>query len=298
LDIESSNSAFEKEGTLFVVATPLGHLEDITLRAIEVLKSAHLIAAESVEHTRALCRHFGIGTRVVRYNQHNERNQGRYLLERLKRGECIALVTNAGTPGVSDPGPLLVRQALGAGIRVSPVPGPSAVTAALSVSGMRGERFLFAGFLSGRPSKRRRELRELTEERRTLVFFEAPHRIREMLGDLLEILGDREMVILREMTKFHEEMIQGKAATVLGRLKEDHTRGEFTLVVAGNPKEEESPGEDRELQKSIEKLLNQNIMSLKEIAQRIAEEQGMPWRRVYKACLLFRREKEKGGSAD
>src|SRR4030042_1994588 len=142
MDVKPSNSefrvprsAFEKEGVLFVVATPLGHLEDITLRALEVLKSAHLIAAESVEHTRALCRHFGIGTRVTRYNQHNERTRGPYLLARLERGERIALVTNAGTPGVSDPGLLLVRQALPAGIRVTPVPGPSAVPAAASVSG-------------------------------------------------------------------------------------------------------------------------------------------------------------------
>lgn len=291
-------SEFGNEGTLFVVATPLGHLEDITLRALKVLKSAHLIAAESVEHTRALCRHFDIGTRVTRYNQHNERAKVPYLLMRLGKGERIALVSNAGTPGVSDPGLLLVRRALEAGIRVIPIPGPSAVTAALSVSGLRSERFVFAGFLSGRPAKRRRELKELAMERRTLVFFEAPHRIREMMEALLEILGDREMVLLREMTKFHEEMIHGKAGVVLGGLKDEHTRGEFTLVVAGKPEGEETSREDPGLQKRIEKLLNQNIMSLKDVAQKIAEEEGLPWRKVYRACLLMRREKEEEGSAD
>lgn len=292
------SSELPTEGALFVVATPLGHLQDITLRALEVLKTAHVIAAESVEHTRALCRHFGIGTRVMRYNQHNDRVQGPRLLARLERGERVALVTNAGTPGVSDPGLLLVRQALEAGIRVAPVPGPSAVTAALSVSGLRSERFVFAGFLSGKSAKRRRELQELAAERHTLVFFEAPHRIREMMADLLEILGEREMVILREMTKFHEEVIRGTAGGVLGRLKEDNSRGEFTLVVAG--KEEEPPEEslDPGLQKRIEKLLDQNIMSLRDVAQQIAREEGVPWRKVYRACLLARRGQEQEGSAD
>ncbi|MEW6669627.1 MAG: 16S rRNA (cytidine(1402)-2'-O)-methyltransferase [Thermodesulfobacteriota bacterium] len=291
------SSAFENAGVLFVVATPLGHLQDITLRALEVLRSSDLIAAEGVEHTRALCRHFGIGTRVTRYNQHNERTLGPRLLLRLQKGGRIALVTNAGTPGVSDPGLLLVRQALQAGIRVTPVPGPSAVTAAISVSGLRAERFVFAGFLSGRQARRRRELEELAGERRTLVFFEAPHRIREMLADLLEILGDRDMVLLREMTKLHEEIIHGTVRSVLGRLREDRTRGEFTLVVAGKQEEEtsrEAPG----LQKRIEKLLNQNIMSLKDAARKIADEEGLPWRKVYRACLLVRRKREEEGPAD
>ena len=184
-------------GTLYVVSTPIGNLEDITLRALRILKEVDLIAAESVEHTRALCRHFGIETRLTGYNQHNQGVKGPALIRKLQQGSSIALVTNAGTPGVSDPGVLLARQAAEGGIRISPVPGPSAVTAALSVSGMRGESFVFCGFLSSRAGKRRGELKELASEKRTLVFFEAPHRIEETLQDLQEVLGDRPMLLIQ-----------------------------------------------------------------------------------------------------
>jgi 16S rRNA (cytidine1402-2'-O)-methyltransferase len=288
---ENADETIRREGpgTLYVVSTPIGNLEDITLRGLKVLKEVDLIAAETVEHTRVLCRHFGIPTRVTAYNQHNQRSKGPELIERLESGADIALVTNAGTPGVSDPGVLLARQAAEAGIRISPVPGPSAVTAALSVSGMRGERFTFAGFLANRSGKRRKELMELASERRTLVFFEGPHRVKEMLEDLLAVLGDREMVLVREISKVHEEIIHGRVRSVLEKIGGDEPRGEFTLVVAGRPAKEEEEFPDERVKKSIEKLMGKNIMSMKDIAQEIAREEGLPWRKVYKACLSIRR---------
>ena len=276
-------------GTLYVVSTPIGNLEDITLRALRVLKEVDLIAAESVEHTRALCRHFGIETRTEVYNQHNQGVRGAGLIRRLQSGQSVALVTNAGTPGVSDPGVLLARQAAEAGIRISPVPGPSAVTAALSVSGMRGESFVFVGFLPNRPGKRRAALQSLASEGRTLVFFEAPHRIEEMLRDLLEILGDRTMVVVRELSKIHEEVLHGQVSSFLHRL-EGRARGEFTLVVEGGRQEEAGEVVDERIKKTIVKLMSKNIMSVKDIARMVAEGEGVPYRKVYRACLAIQGE--------
>jgi len=285
-------------GTLYVVSTPIGNLEDITLRALRVLKEVDLIAAESVEHTRALCRHFGIQTKVTGYNQHNQRFKGTELIRRLESGSNVALVTNAGTPGVSDPGVLLARQAAEAEIRISPIPGPSAVTAALSVSGMRGEKFVFFGFPANKSGKRRAELEELASDSRTLVFFEAPHRVKEMLSDVLEILGDREMVLLREISKIHEEVIHGRVGDLLERIDRDQARGEYTIVVAGRAGVDKEIVLDERIKKTIEKLMSKNIMSVKDIAKRIAEQEGVPWRRVYKACLSFRRGKKESIPAE
>lgn len=279
-------------GTLYVVSTPIGNLEDITLRALRILKSVDLIAAESVEHTRALCRHFGIRARITGYNQHNQRVKGPALIIKLQSGADMALVTNAGTPGVSDPGVLLARQAAEAGIPISPIPGPSAVTAALSVSGLRSERFVFVGFLASRSAKRKSELRELISERRTMVFFEAPHRVREMLQDLIEVLGDREMVLAREISKIHEEVIHARAASVLATLGEEQVKGEFTLVVSGGVRDQKGSLEDERMKKTIEKLMGKNIMSVKDIARKIADEEGLPWRKVYRACLSVKREEK------
>ncbi len=179
-----------KRGTLYIVSTPIGNLEDITLRALNTLKRVDVIAAEGVRHSMGLCRHYGIKTRLTRYNQHNRKLKGPELIGRLKSGSEIALITNAGTPGVSDPGVSLIRRALEENITVSPIPGPSAVTAALSVSGLPGDRFRFVGFISNRSSRRKKELKDLVSETQTMVFFEAPHRIRAMLVDLMEIFQE------------------------------------------------------------------------------------------------------------
>jgi 16S rRNA (cytidine1402-2'-O)-methyltransferase len=208
----------------------------------------------------------------------------------LKSGLDVALVTNAGTPCVSDPGALLINQAVEEGIKVSPIPGPSAVISGLSVSGLRAERFLFLGFLSHRSSKRRKELKNLISEKRTMVFFEAPHRLQAMLMDLKDILGDRQIVLLREMTKVFEEIKRGLASAVLDQLEPDNIKGEFTLVVAGGEKNAEEGSIDRKTQRTIEKLLRENNMSIRDVATRISEEKGLTYRRLYKACLSIKRE--------
>lgn len=283
---ENQNQDF---GTLYVVSTPIGNLEDITLRALRILKSVDLIAAENVRHSMRLCKHYGIKKRLISYNQHNQKVKGSEIIRRLKSGYDVALVTNAGTPGVSDPGVLLINQALEDNIKVSPIPGPSAITAAFSVSGMRSDSFLFLGFLSNRSGKRRKDLKELLSEHHTMVFFEAPHRLQAMLGDLMEILGDRKVVILRELTKTYEEVILGSVSSVLGRLKEVEVKGEFTVVVAGKENEKELFLLDEKAQKRIERLLKEDRMSMKDIATHLSVEEGLAYRNIYKECLSIKR---------
>lgn len=277
-------------GTLYIVGTPIGNLEDITLRALRVLKEVEVIAAESVRHSRGLCSHYGIRTKLISYNQHNQKVKGAELISRLKSGESVALVTNAGTPGVSDPGVMLSSQALEENIRVSPVPGPSSVAAALSISGLRGDKFVFMGFLSHRAGKRRKELEGLTSESRTMVFFEAPHRLRDMLGDLKGILGDRRIVIVREMTKLYEETINGFISEIIDVLGNDQIKGEFTLVVPGNDRTEDGRSLSHELEMKIGDLLKENGLSVRDIAKKIASEDKVSYRNAYRACLAFKNQ--------
>jgi 16S rRNA (cytidine1402-2'-O)-methyltransferase len=283
----------KREGVLYVVSTPLGNLEDITLRALRILKEVDLIAAESVERSRNLCGHYGIKARLTRYNQHNRRAKTPELVSKLKSGLNIALVTNAGTPGVSDPGVHLVNRALQENIRVTPIPGPSAVASALSVSGLRGERFLFWGFPSNKASKRKEELKALVSTPHTIVLFEAPHRLKGTLTDLADIFGDRPLVLIREMTKVFEEVKRGAARALLLQLEPDHLRGEFTLVVAGKEKGAGEASLDDETQEEIEKLLAVRGKTLRDIAQRISGETGVAYRDVYKAALLAKRRTQR-----
>lgn len=286
---EKPDVSCPRTGTLFVVSTPIGNLKDITLRALEVLRGVDLIAAESTTHSKGLCQHYGIRTRLTSYNQHNRRVKGPELMRKLKDGFDIAFITNAGTPCVSDPGSSLIHEALKEGIRVSPVPGPSAVTAALSVSGLPGERFLFVGFLSSRPNKRKKELDGLAGTPWTMIFFEAPHRARPMLQDLRDSLGDRMMVMIREQTKMHEEILSGTISSIMERLAREEIRGEFTLVVEGKGKEAPVFSVDEKTRETIEGLLREK-KSIKDIAGKIALERGLPYRRLYKACLAIKRE--------
>lgn len=289
----TGNTEFEnrnqRPGTLFVVSTPIGNLEDITLRALRVLKSVDLIAAESVKHSRGLCQHYGIRTKVAGYNQHNQKVKGPGLIRKLRFGADIALVSSAGTPGISDPGSLLITQAIEANIRVSPIPGPSAVTAALSVAGIKTDRFLFLGFLSNRAGKRRKELRNLSSELHAMVFLESPHRLHDMLMDVKEILGDRQIVLLKELTKVYEEVKRGTVSSILEELDTDGMRGEFTLVVAGGEKDRQGRTLDEETRKKIEKLLKEEKMSTKDIAAKLSTEEGYPYRDVYRECISIRR---------
>jgi 16S rRNA (cytidine1402-2'-O)-methyltransferase len=279
-------------GVLYVVATPLGNLEDITLRALRVLEDADLIAAESTEHSRNLCNHHGIRARLTRYNQHNQRAKTPELIRKLKSGMRIALITNAGTPGVSDPGVYLVSRALEEGIRVMPVPGPSAVASALSVSGLRGEKFLFWGYLSSKASKRKKELKGLVGTPQTIVFFEAPHRLREMFEDLAEVFGDRPVVLIREMTKVFETVKRGTAGDLLRQLEPDQVRGEVTLVVAGKDKEADEAPLDEEIEEKIQNLLSVRGMTLKDIAGQLSAETGAAFRDIYRAALVMKRTRQ------
>ncbi|MFH1488006.1 MAG: 16S rRNA (cytidine(1402)-2'-O)-methyltransferase [Pseudomonadota bacterium] len=290
------NHSGEKDqgpGTLYVVSTPIGNLEEFTFRAVNVLKNVDLIAAEGVRHTRGLCRHYGIDTRLTRYDQHNGETKGPQLIRKLESGADIALVTNAGSPGVSDPGVMLVSQAHEKKIRVSPISGPSAVTAALSVSGMRGDGFIFAGFLPNRTGKRKKALEGFAAAGNTLVFFEAPHRLRGMMADLLEVLGDRPMVLMRELTKLYEEVLPGSVSTILEALEGRQVKGEITLVVAGLDRTRAKDGKtvSEEIVHRLRTLLGDKSGSTRDIAHKVSEEEGLPYRSVYRACLSLKNEK-------
>lgn len=288
----------QRHGTLYVVSTPIGNLEDITLRALEVLKSVDLIAAENVKHTKRLCERYDIKTKITDYHQHNQNTKTEQLINRLKSGSDIALVTDAGTPGISDPGVYLINRGVKEDVKVSPVPGPSAVVAALSVSGLPTARFVFLGFLSNKAGKRKRELEKLASETRTMVFFEAPHRIRAMLKDLREIFGEREMVMLREMTKVFEEAQRGTPSHILESLTSDKIRGEFTLVVAGSESKEKSKGLSKGALNRIEELIKEKTMSIKDIAGLIARDEDVTYRQVYKECLDIKSKLESAKGAE
>jgi len=223
----------DRGGTLYLVATPIGNLEDITQRALRVLGEVQVIAAEDTRRTRRLLEHFGLATAIVSLFEHNERARIPGLLARLERGESVAVVTDAGSPGISDPGYPLVRAAAAAGVRVESVPGPSAVIAALQISGLPTDAFVFVGFLPPKSAARRRRLEELSERRETVVAFESPHRIDACLADLETTWGDRPMVLARELTKLHEQVLRGTARGVRASLRAEQRRGEIVLVLGG-----------------------------------------------------------------
>jgi 16S rRNA (cytidine1402-2'-O)-methyltransferase len=216
-----------------VVATPIGNLEDVTLRALRVLRECDLIAAEDTRHTAKLLHHFDIRTPTTSLHEHNEHAKAGGLVEKLLQGGSIALVSDAGTPAISDPGFRLIQAALADEIRVEAIPGPSAVLTALVSSGLPTDAFVFVGFPPARAKARATWLEALRTERRTVVFFEAPHRIVDTLRDALRVVGDRQVAVGRELTKLHEELVRGPISDVLGRLTE--LRGEFTVVMAGQP---------------------------------------------------------------
>jgi 16S rRNA (cytidine1402-2'-O)-methyltransferase len=230
------------QGTLYVVATPIGNLEDITLRALRVLREAAVVAAEDTRHTRKLLTHHGIAARLVSLHEHNETARIPELLDRLKAGESIALVSDAGTPGLSDPGTSLVAAAAATHIQVVPIPGPSALLAALAASGLATAPMTFLGFLPATPGERRRALEAARAVRHTLVLYEAPHRLRRTLAAMCEVWGDRRAAVARELTKVHEEVFRGGLREALEHFSHTPPRGEFTLVVEGASGDAESTG--------------------------------------------------------
>jgi 16S rRNA (cytidine1402-2'-O)-methyltransferase len=229
----TSPSSQPTKGTLYIVSTPIGNREDITLRALRILKEVDLIAAEDTRHTGLLLRHFGIQTPLTSYFEGNELRKKEFILSKLRQGHRIALVSDAGTPGISDPGFRLTQTAIEDRIPVIPIPGPSAVIVALSVSGLPTDAFLFKGFLPHKSKKRKDLLKQLEEVRETLIFYESPHRLSETLNDIFEILGDREMVLTRELTKIYEEVLRGKVSEIRTQIGERKLKGEITLVISG-----------------------------------------------------------------
>ena len=227
-------------GTLYLVSTPIGNLEDITLRALRILKEVDLIAAEDTRQTRRLLTHYDIQTPLTSYFEGNQRVKCGKLIERMKTGERIALVSDAGTPIISDPGYPLLRGCIAAAIPVIPIPGASAVITAASVSGLPLHNFTFEGFLSPKSGKRKRQLEVLVDEERTLIFFESPHRLCRFLEDVLEVMGERDIVVTRELTKRFEEIFRGRVGEALERFRETEPRGEFTVLIAGKGRENDS----------------------------------------------------------
>ena len=277
--------AVTSEGRLFVVATPIGNLADITLRALRVLDEVDVVAAEDTRTTRKLLSHHGIGTTLVSYHDHNEAVRTPELLDRIERGESIALVSEAGTPSISDPGYRLIRAAIAAGVAVEPVPGPSALLAAVVVSGLPSDAFVFEGFLPRRGGERKRRLEELVSQRRTLVFFEAPHRLDKTLADMLEVLGDREVALCRELTKLHEEVRRGRLTELVSQLQRRPVKGELVLVVEGAP---EAVGDiDAAVVEALDRIGSGS--SVREATRSVAEQRGVPRRALYDRVLQERK---------
>jgi 16S rRNA (cytidine1402-2'-O)-methyltransferase len=271
-------------GTLFVVATPIGNLEDVSARALRILREATVIAAEDTRRTAQLLARYAITTPTTSLHEHNESRKAASLVERLQRGEDIALVSDAGTPTVSDPGQQLIREAIQAGIRVEPIPGPSAALAALVVSGLPSETFTFLGFPPTRSSDRGKWLDELRSQGRTVVFFEAPHRIRQTLEDLVATVGDCPVAVGRELTKVHEEMVRGPISRVINSLSEP--RGEYTVVVDVSQLPQSSPLErpsDAEMHRLFGELTNDRQQTRRGAITALSKRYNLPAREVYAA---------------
>ena len=289
--MNSHKSEIAEPGTLYIVSTPIGNLEDITLRALKTLKSVDIIAAESTNHTRGLCSHYEIKTKLISYNQHNHKSRAPGLINRLNNGESIALVTCAGTPAVSDPGALLIKMACEHGVKVTPIPGASAALAALVACGLKIDRFLFTGFLSNKAGKRKKELKELANENKAIIFYEAPHRVLSFLEQIHEIFGNRNIVVLRELTKAHEEILRGNVEEILAQLSQRDLRGEFTIITEGMEKNRSDDEISDEMRDAIRSMLDRH-KSVKDIANSISDSHKIKYRTVYKEALELKRGTE------
>ncbi len=275
-----------EKGALYVVATPIGNLGDMSQRAIEVLQGVDLIAAEDTRHSGALLRHFGITTPCTALHEHNERKVAPQLLARLAGGEALALISDAGTPLLSDPGFHLLQAAIEAGIRIIPIPGPSALVTALSAAGLPTDRFCFEGFLPGKAAARRKRLEALREAGPTLVFYEAPHRIEACLADLQAIFGaERPAVLARELTKTFETFLRGSLADIAARVAADpdQRKGEMVLIVGGKPAADHEETLGAGVRHTLQVLLEE--LPLRQAARLAAEITGQKKNRLYRLAL-------------
>lgn len=280
----------ESKGTLYLCATPIGNLEDLTPRALRMLREADIIAAEDTRHTRQLMTHFDLHGHLISYHEHNKEKQGPFLIERLLAGENIALVSDAGFPGIADPGELLVQQAIAKNIVVVPVPGANAALSGLVASGLPSSTFFFGGFLPKSKKNRRLQLLEWKNVPGTVIFYEAPHRIKEVLQDILAAWGDRPVVLARELTKVHEDFFRGNVTEALEHLLEKEPRGEFVIILGAGEKQAEALPAGDPLDK-VRMLMAQGIEK-KESLVAVAKEYKIPKRELYNK--LISEEKEEG----
>lgn len=276
-----------KQGILYIVATPIGNLEDITLRAIRLLKDVQLIAAEDTRHTRILLDAYHITTPVVSLHEHNEKEQSQMILAKLKSGMNVAYVSDAGTPCISDPGYHLVELARENQVQVTPVPGPSAVIASLSVSGFPADRFLFCGFPPSKENQRRKFLESIQHDQNTILFYESPARILSTLQDVLDVLGDRQIVLAREMTKMFEDIRRGNVSEILSQLSTVRPKGEFVLIIQGRVSTAVDLSDD-EIQDRLARIWQTRDVSLRDAVYDVVRETGVSKKRVYNIAVKMR----------
>ena len=281
---DTSHMKKSQQGTLYVVATPIGNLEDITLRAIRVLGEVELVAAEDTRHTRKLLNHLGLSKPLISYYKDRETARTQKIIEELQCGKDVALVSDAGTPAISDPGAILVSACRAQGIQVIPVPGPSAITTVLSVSGLSQTAFTFLGFLPSKKSARRKLLTAHAQDETVTVFYESPRRICRSLTDSREIFGDRQVVIGRELTKLHEEILTGTLSEILEKLQERASlKGEFVVAVAGG--ETQLPEQPENLDDLLRFYKSQSGVSMKDAVKKISRDLNLSRSQVYKEAL-------------
>lgn len=278
-----------EKGKLFICPTPIGNLKDITLRVLETLKEVDLIAAEDTRETRKLLTHFGIKVPITSYHEHNEATKGKELLGKLLAGKKIALVSDAGMPGLADPGHRLIKACIEKGIEVEVLPGPSAFVTALVASGLPTDSFVYQGFLPRKKRERIKLLKELVLEKRTLIFYETPHRLVAALGDVLAVLGVRKMALARELTKKFEEIVRGNSSEVLEVVKSKKPKGEMVLIVEGAKAAKKEFLDEAYLRKQIVSLINKGLTK-KEALKKIAEEEEVPKRMLYELVKEVRRK--------
>jgi len=291
---DQTSSSPRAYGKLYVVATPIGNLADVTFRALQILGDVALIAAEDTRHTHRLLKRYDIRNRMISFHEHNENKRTGQLMARLFKGDSVALVSNAGTPTLSDPGYRLVRTAAAANIRIVPIPGASAALASLSVSGLPTDAFVFLGFLPRKEGKRKKILASLVNERKTMIFYESPRRLVALCKCLIEILGDRQGVLSREMTKRHEEFIRGSLSEMLCLLQQrGEIKGECTLVVQGLMGQEWM--DETHLKEEILQGLQREGARLSDLAKHIAARRGLPRKQVYEAALKIKASLNESG---
>lgn len=273
-------------GKLYLVATPIGNLEDITIRALNVLKEVDLIAAEDTRHTLGLLNHFEISKPLISYYKQTEKARSEILIEKLKEGKNIAVVSDAGTPGISDPGEEIVKSAIENNIEIIPIPGACALVNALIASGLSTREFSFIGFLSAVKKEKKDKLEEIKYETRTLILYEAPHKLKGTLELILEVLGDRKIVLARELTKIHEEFIRGSVCSILERI--DEIKGEFVILIEGSEQSKKDIENDNLNSLTLEehyKMYENQGLEKKEIIKKIAKDRNVSKNEIYQYFL-------------